>query len=120
MADGIMAPPPLPARRDSRPEGRGQNHYVYAIKSSLSQRIYFGQTSNIAKRIMTHNAGYVKSTINETPWELIAYQAVSTREEARWIEYNLKKSLGKRNKWIEQNRLGATASEGARITGIRI
>ena len=33
IADGIMAPP-----------RRGHNYYVYALKSSLSQRIYFGQT----------------------------------------------------------------------------
>jgi hypothetical protein len=35
--------------------------------------------------------GYVKSTKDGAPWELIAIQVVSSREEARWIEYNLKK-----------------------------
>jgi predicted GIY-YIG superfamily endonuclease len=108
MADGIMAPP-----------RRGQEYYVYAFKSALSQRVYIGQTDDMNNRLLSHNAGYVNSTRNETPWELIAYQVFSTREEARWMEYNLKRSLGKRNKWVEQNGLGATPSEGARITGMR-
>jgi putative endonuclease len=116
LADGIMAPPPLPARRPSRPEGRGKEYYVYALKSALSQRVYIGQTDDMNNRLLSHNSGYVKSTRNETPWELIVYQVFSTREEARWMEYNLKRSLGKRNKWVEQNELGATPSEGVRIT----
>jgi putative endonuclease len=93
--------------------------FVYALKSSMSQRIYIGQTDNINNRLSSHNAGYVKSTKDGAPWELIAIQVVSSREEARWIEYNLKKSLGKRNKWIDQNRVGATPSEGGKITPMR-
>jgi putative endonuclease len=75
---------------------------VYAIRSP-SGRLYVGQTRNVEMRIRRHNSGYVKSTSNEYPWELIAVQYVDDRNEARWIERSLKNSHGKRNRWLEKN-----------------
>jgi len=88
---------------------------VYAIISILSKRIYIGQARDLEKRLVMHNAGYVKSTKNELPWELISSQELNSREEARYIEFTLKKSLGKRNKWISENE--ATPSEGFQPIG---
>jgi len=63
---------------------------VYAIISILSKRIYIGQARDLEKRLVMHNAGYVKSTKNELPWELISSQELNSREEARYIEFTLK------------------------------
>lgn len=79
--------------------------YVYALQSITKKRIYIGQTKNLNKRIQYHNMGYVKSTSTDRPWELIAFQKVESINEARWIERELKKSRGKRIKWIEQKSL---------------
>ena len=68
--------------------------HVYAISSLRVHRIYIGYTSNIDKRLKYHNSGYVKSTSRDKPWKLIALEQLATREEARWIEYSLKKSKG--------------------------
>ena len=78
---------------------------VYAIQSQSTERIYIGQTKDLNKRIQYHNSGYVKSTSRDRPWVLIAFVRVRTSNEARWTERELKKSRGKRIKWIEQNRL---------------
>lgn len=77
---------------------------VYAIESLISKRIYIGHTADIAKRLKYHNSGYVKSTAHDRPWSLIACEKVKNRNEARWLERTLKKSRGKRLKWLFKNR----------------
>jgi len=78
---------------------------VYAIESLSTKRIYVGQTKDLNKRLQYHNLGYVKSTSRNRPWELIAFEKVKSISEARWMERQLKKSRGKRIKWIEEKRL---------------
>jgi len=79
--------------------------FVYAIKSITEGRIYIGYTQNIENRLKYHNSGYVKSTAKYRPWILSALKEVKNKNEDRWIERELKKSKGKRIKWIEQNRI---------------
>ena len=76
--------------------------WVYAIKSRKCGRIYIGQTINLDKRLSTHNKGQVKSTQRDRPWFLIACECCETRDQTRWKEFNLKKSRGKRLKWLEE------------------
>ena len=78
---------------------------VYAISSLTVNRIYIGHTSNIEKRLKYHNSGYVRSTSQAKAWKLLALEKVETRDQARWIEHSLKKSKGKRTKWIEKNQI---------------
>jgi putative endonuclease len=80
-------------------------YHVYAISSLSAKRIYIGHTANIDERLKYHNSGYVKSTSRDRPWKLVASEQLSTRDEARWVEYSLKKSQGKRTKWLEQNKI---------------
>jgi len=47
--------------------------------------------------------GYVGSTSSHRPWKLIALEEIVNRNETRWIERELKKSRGKRVKWIKQH-----------------
>ncbi len=79
--------------------------YVYALQSKSNGRIYVGQTKDINERLKYHNGGYVKSTCHERPWELVAFEKVENTSQARWKERQLKKSLGKRIRWLAQKRL---------------
>jgi putative endonuclease len=78
--------------------------YVYAISSHLADRIYIGHTENVTARIASHNDGQVRSTKKDRPWDLIAVEEFETREAARWREHELKKSHGRRIRWIEKHR----------------
>jgi putative endonuclease len=78
---------------------------VYAIESLLTGRVYIGQSHNIAERLKLHNQGYVKSTSRDGPWRLLAFENFDSRDEARWRERTLKKSKGRRTRWIEENRI---------------
>jgi putative endonuclease len=78
---------------------------VYAIESLTIKRIYIGQTKNIDERLRYHNSGYVKSTAKDRPWRLIALEKIEGQNEARWLERSLKKSRGKKIKWLNENRI---------------
>jgi putative endonuclease len=78
-------------------------YYVYAIHSSSAKRTYIGHTTDLDKRINYHNSGYVKATSQDRPWKFIAWQEVESRNKARWIERKLKKSKGRRTRWLEKN-----------------
>jgi len=80
-------------------------YWVYAIKSEVSGRIYIGQTSDLYDRLKRHNSGEVYSTKAQRPWRLIAHEEFSSRSQAMWKESELKKSKGKRLKWIKENKL---------------
>ena len=92
----LLAPP----RR-----GGSEMYYVYALQSVFKKRIYIGQTKDLNKRLHYHNSGAVKSTSKDKPWELIAFQKVESVSAARWLERHLKKSRGKRIRWIEEKSL---------------
>ena len=79
--------------------------FVYAIKSLTEERIYIGHTQNIEIRLKYHNSGNVKSTAQYRPWILTALKEVKNKNDARWIERELKRSRGKRIRWIERNRI---------------
>jgi putative endonuclease len=79
--------------------------YIYALQSKSNGRIYVGQTKDINERLKYHNRGYVKSTYDDRPWELVAFEKTESVSQARWRERELKKSLGKRIKWLGQKRL---------------
>jgi predicted GIY-YIG superfamily endonuclease len=78
---------------------------VYAIESESVSRIYIGYTNDIGVRLRYHNSGYVKSTAKDRPWRLIAMEKVKSKNAARWLERSLKKSRGKRYKWLEKNEI---------------
>ena len=77
--------------------------HVYAIRSHITGRTYIGQTENVMTRIASHNDGQVRSTKKDRPWDLIAIEEFETREAARWREHELKKSYGRRTRWIGEH-----------------
>ena len=80
---------------------------VYAIESLATKRIYIGHTKDLDERVKYHNFGYVKSTAQDRPWKVVALEKVEKNEDARWLERSLKKSKGKRIKWLRKNRIKA-------------
>ena len=68
---------------------------VYAIKSSVDNRIYVGFTQDIENRLKEHNRGETRSTKAYRPWKLIFQEQVETREEARKREKYFKSGCGK-------------------------
>ncbi|MGH9515359.1 MAG: GIY-YIG nuclease family protein [Terriglobales bacterium] len=75
---------------------------VYGIQNITRKRIYIGHCEKLEERLRRHNTGGVKSTKSDGPWALVALQVVGTRGEARWIEYQLKRSRGRRKRWLQE------------------
>ena len=103
MSDNIITVE-LPARRAYSPEGRFEvppELVVYAIQNCTG-RIYMGQTGDLQRRISAHNAGLVRSTKNGCPWRVVAVEKCSSRSAARWTEFKLKRSRGRRLKWLQR------------------
>ena len=76
---------------------------VYAIESLAIKRIYIGHTRDINARLRYHNSGYVKTTAKDRPWRIVAFEKIENKDDARWLERSLKKSKGKRIKWLNKN-----------------
>ena len=74
---------------------------VYAIENAV-KRIYVGQTGDWEARLKSHNNGLVRSTQKDGPWRLVAMEKCATQSEARWLEFQIKRSRGKRIKWVKQ------------------
>ena len=82
---------------------------VYAIRSFVTGRIYIGQTKDLEGRLREHNAGGVRSTKKDRPWELYAWQRFMRRKEAMYVEWKIKRSKGLREKWIDENKAGPSS-----------
>ncbi len=76
---------------------------VYALRSLRTGRVYIGHSSNVERRLNLHNSGFVRSTKLDRPWKIIASEKFSNRETARWRERELKRSCGRRMKWLREN-----------------
>jgi len=70
------------------------NNCVYILLCK-NKRYYIGNTIDLEKRLLKHNAGLVLATKNLRPFSLIFCQEFSTIQEARKIEYWLKKLKNK-------------------------
>ena len=73
---------------------------VYAIRGDAG-RVYGGQSEDVARRLDAHNKGAVKSTKADRPWILIKTEHFETRARARLFEWQLKRSQGKRLRWLK-------------------
>lgn len=67
-------------------------YYVYALVSIKNRHVYIGYSTDVSNRVDTHNAGKVKSTKANVPWELIYYEAFLSKHDATKREYQLKRS----------------------------
>ena len=70
-------------------------YFVYAIQSKIDNRLYVGFTDNLERRIGEHNSGRTKSTKAYIPWELVYFESVENRIDARNREKYFKSGCGK-------------------------
>ena len=65
-------------------------YYVYVIKSNLKDFMYVGYTSNLVRRLKSHNNGLSRSTKKYAPYILVYYEAYRSSADARDRERKLK------------------------------
>lgn len=71
-------------------------HYTYIIRSEYDpKRYYYGSTSDLKKRLLTHNAGGNVSTKAYRPWILEWYAGFPSKQTAANFEQYLKTASGK-------------------------
>jgi putative endonuclease len=71
-------------------------YYVYVLRSTASNRLYTGYTSDLRKRLDQHKEGKSLYTKNRGPYELIYYEACIDPKDALAREKYLKTGTGKR------------------------
>ena len=69
--------------------------YVYILKSSKSNLLYYGYTTDLKKRFKEHNNSKSKFTKGHIPWKLVFYCAFVDRQKAKDFELYLKSGSGK-------------------------
>ena len=57
-------------------------HYVYILQSQKDKKYYIGESTNVASRLMFHNAGKQRSTKNRIPFTIVLVEQFETRKEA--------------------------------------
>ncbi|WP_242120367.1 GIY-YIG nuclease family protein [Aestuariivivens sediminicola] len=71
-------------------------YFVYALWSETHDKIYVGFTSDLDKRLETHNKGKSKYTSRFRPWIRFFEESVNTKAEARKKEIYYKSGWGRR------------------------
>ena len=76
-------------------------YYVYVLQSNIDKNFYVGSTSDLSKRLKSHNKGKVKSTKSRRPLELIYHESLITKTIAIKREHFFKSGNGR--KWLKDN-----------------
>ena len=84
-------------------------YYVYVLKSKKDNKLYYGFTDDLKRRINEHNNKEVHSTKSRVPFELIYFENTSNIIEARKRERYFKSGFGR--KYVK-NRIMALSSNG--------
>ncbi len=70
-------------------------HYVYILESIDNLRqTYIGSTSDLKKRLESHNSGANKHTSKFKPWKIIWYCSFLSQKKAEDFEKYLKTASG--------------------------
>lgn len=69
-------------------------YYFYIIRSLKNGKLYLGQTSNLKKRIISHNKGENVATKPHIPYELIFYSGFKNEKDAIGCEKYFKTTAG--------------------------
>ena len=65
--------------------------YIYLIETKDKKHRYIGASFDVHKRLIEHNKGTTKSTKYKKPWTIIQCWKIPTLEEAKRIEFIIKK-----------------------------
>ena len=71
--------------------------YVYVLKSLEDGSLYIGYTSDLKKRLLSHNNGENKATKYKIPYILVFYEAFINKIDAKHREVYLKSGWGFRS-----------------------
>jgi predicted GIY-YIG superfamily endonuclease len=70
-------------------------YYVYLIRSETHQdQRYISYTTDLKRRLKTHNAGNSPHTTKYRPWTLVTYHSFSDKLKAQEFERYLKSGSG--------------------------
>ena len=80
-------------------------YYVYMIKSATTGRHYYGYSSDLEKRLLSHNSSQNRFTRGKGPWNLIGYQECQSKGEAMAVEQKLKnmKNPARAYSWLKRH-----------------
>ncbi|MDO8648228.1 MAG: GIY-YIG nuclease family protein [Candidatus Peregrinibacteria bacterium] len=70
--------------------------FVYVLRSTLDRQLYVGFSTKLRDRLLTHNAGKVRSTKSRRPWHLVFFECYSNKSDALRREQYFKTTMGKR------------------------
>ena len=70
-------------------------YYVYVLVSRRDKNFYVGYANNLKSRFEQHSKGYVHSTKDRRPLELVYYEACRDKHDASYREKYLKTYLGR-------------------------
>ncbi|MBU1012439.1 MAG: GIY-YIG nuclease family protein [Bacteroidetes bacterium] len=70
-------------------------YYIYVIRSTIDSRLYKGITNDLDRRIKEHDTGKNRSTKAYRPWELVYFEKVNSKAEARNREKFFKSGIGR-------------------------
>ncbi len=87
-------------------------YFVYILKSTIVDRYYIGQTSDLQKRLKRHNYGEMFSTKPYRPWEMIYSERFPSRSEAMKREQFLKSPAGWHELQAIKQKFGGTLKPG--------
>ena len=76
--------------------------YVYVLKSRKKEYYYIGSTADLKTRLKEHNFGKTKSIKHLIPFDLIYYEAYTSKKLARKRELALKKSRYRKNEVLKR------------------
>ncbi len=76
--------------------------YTYILRSTKKKYYYIGSTADLKHRLKEHNFGKTKSIKHLIPFELVYYEAYTTRTLARKRELVLKKSSYKKEEVLKR------------------
>lgn len=71
-------------------------YYVYILQSQKNKSYYIGYTSDLLKRVKSHNAGSNLATKPYVPYKLIFYEAFLDKNDAKNRETYLKGGYGRK------------------------
>jgi putative endonuclease len=71
-------------------------YFVYVLQSLKDYDFYTGYTTDLEKRVLSHNEGKVFSTKHRVPFKLIYWEVCLNQQDATRREKYLKTAWGKR------------------------
>jgi putative endonuclease len=75
-------------------------HVVYILRSKTHGTFYIGSTSDLSKRLESHNSGGNQFTRGRRPWEIAYVEEHASAAECRQREREIKRRKSRR--YIEQ------------------